>query len=105
MKNLICLTVLTVALLGASGCSNSGSANPSTAAASSTPTVEVAYALGSIKKGDKAHCVVCATREGSSETETVSETLDYKGKTYAFCNEKEKAEFISEPAKYAAASK
>ncbi|MBT9584325.1 YHS domain-containing protein [bacterium] len=45
--------------------------------------------------------MVCVIKEGSSEEEPVVETLDYKGKTYVFCNEKEKAEFISEPVKYA----
>lgn len=64
--------------------------------------VQTAYDTGSIKKGDKAHCVVCVVKEGSKEEEAVAETLDYQGKTYAFCNESEKAEFISEPAKYAA---
>ncbi len=81
------------------GCSSSPAPN----AASATPAAktETAYAPGSKKKGDKGHCVVCVIKEGSSEEEPVVETLDYKGKTYVFCNEKEKAEFISEPVKYA----
>jgi len=33
--------------------------------------------------------------------EEAIETIDYEGKTYLFCNEAEKATFISEPAKYA----
>ncbi|MCW5865640.1 MAG: YHS domain-containing protein [Candidatus Eremiobacteraeota bacterium] len=44
---------------------------------------------------------MCVVKEGKPGEETVAETLDYKGKTYVFCNESEKAEFISEPAKYA----
>jgi hypothetical protein len=76
--------------------SGAGSATPA------TPADQTAYTLGSIKKGDKAHCVVCTVKEGNPGEELVAETLDYQGKTYAFCNEKEKAEFISEPAKYAA---
>lgn len=58
-------------------------------------------ALDSIKKGSTAVCVVCHVKEGTNKPETVSETINYKGKTYAFCNESEKAEFISEPKKYA----
>ena len=99
MKNLMTPLIFVAAFLAVMGCSNSTA--PSSAKSSPSPTVEVAYALGSIKKGDKVHCVVCAIKEGSRETEPASETLDYKGKTYAFCNEKEKAEFISDPAKYA----
>jgi YHS domain-containing protein len=82
------------------GCSKGPETSPGTASAA--PKVTFAYAQGSIKKGDKAHCVVCVVKEGSTEEEPVAETLDYKGKTYAFCNEKEKAEFISEPARFAA---
>lgn len=79
---------------------------PATTAASATASpaagkVETGYALGSKKKGDKGHCAVCVVKEGKPGEETVAETLDYKGKTYVFCNESEKAEFISEPAKYA----
>lgn len=85
------------------GCS---SAPPATTAASATAApaagkVETGYALGSKKKGDKGHCAVCVVKEGKPGEEAVAETLDYKGKTYVFCNESEKAEFISEPAKYA----
>ena len=61
-----------------------------------------AYAQGSIKKGDLAICVVCAVNEGSTEKEPAHEVIDYEGKTYSFCNEEEKAQFISSPAKYAA---
>lgn len=70
----------------------------------STPTAsaQTAYELGSKKKGDKGHCAICVVKEGKPGEETVAETLDYQGKTYVFCNEKEKAEFISEPAKFAA---
>ena len=84
------------------GCGGGGSAASSSATPAAASSVKVAYDQGSIKKGDKAHCVVCVVKEGSREEEPVAEVLDYKGKTYAFCNEKEKAEFISDPAKYAA---
>lgn len=66
------------------------------------PPAPTAYALGSLKKGDKAHCVVCTQKSGSSDEMTVVDTVDYQGKTYAFCDPKEKAEFTADPAKYAA---
>ena len=47
-------------------------------------------------------CVVCAVNEGSKEKEATVETIEYEGKAYAFCNEEEKAQFISSPAKFAA---
>lgn len=92
--------LLAALALATLGCSQA----PNQAASSATPApgAQTAYAQGSIKKGDKAHCAVCVVKEGKPGEETVAETLDYQGKTYAFCNEKEKAEFISEPAKYAA---
>jgi YHS domain-containing protein len=49
----------------------------------------------------KAVCVVCAKKTGKQELEPVHSSLVYKGKTYYFCEDKEKAEFISNPAKYA----
>ena len=78
------------------------SAPPSTPTpvASAAPSA-AAYPLGSLKKGDKALCVVCVVKEGATADETVVETLDYKGHTYVFCNETEKADFISDPRKYA----
>jgi hypothetical protein len=102
------LTIISLALVAVWGCSQpqpspSATASAATAApaAVATPSVKVAYDTGSIKKGDKGHCVVCVVKEGSREVEPVAETLDYKGKTYVFCNESEKAEFISNPTKYA----
>lgn len=106
MNNLNRSLVIAVATLALAGCSQSpsgqiaGTASP--AASAHSAAVKVAYELGSIKKGDKGHCVVCVVKEGSKKEEPIVETLDYKGKTYVFCNESEKAEFISDPAKYAA---
>lgn len=77
------------------------SAPPTSNATAKAGKVETAYALGSKKKGDQGHCAVCVVKEGRPSEEPVAETLDYKGKTYVFCNESEKAEFISEPSKYA----
>lgn len=79
-----------------------GTSEPA-ATASSPAAVQVAYAQGTVKKGDTGYCVVCVTN-GEAKVEAVAETIDYEGKTYAFCNESEKAEFISNPGKYAAKS-
>ena len=49
----------------------------------------------------KAVCVICAAKTGKQELEPVHSSLNYKGKTYYFCEDKDKAEFISNPAKYA----
>jgi YHS domain-containing protein len=50
-------------------------------------------------------CVICSVKEGKREPEPVKASLKYKGKMYYFCNLNEKAEFISNPSKYAAAFK
>jgi YHS domain-containing protein len=88
--------------LGCATSSQQGQTPASASPAAAASSVKVAYDTGTIKKGDKGHCVVCVVKEGSKEEEAVVETLDYKGKTYVFCNESEKAEFISDPSKYAA---
>ena len=100
MKKTMTMGLVALALLA--GCSKSEAPTASATPAASAPAAQTAYAQGSIKKGDKGHCVVCAVKEGNSKEEAVVETLDYQGKTYVFCNESEKAEFISSPAKYAA---
>ncbi|MBC7806987.1 MAG: hypothetical protein H7145_12640 [Akkermansiaceae bacterium] len=68
-----------------------------------TVAVVTGQPKGSIKVGGRAICAVCAVKEGTKEPEEIKDTLDYKNKTYGFCNESEKAEFISEPTKYAQA--
>lgn len=107
------LTLSALALLGAlTGCAPKDTppaetATPPVAAAPETgspktPTgVVTGHPLGTLKVGGRAVCAVCSVKEGTKETEEVKATLDYKGKTYGFCNESEKAEFISDPAKYA----
>jgi YHS domain-containing protein len=73
-----------------------------TAPAGGTQTVAATgQPLGSVKVGDKAVCAVCSKGGHTSEPEETKAVLDYKGKTYAFCSEGEKAEFISNPTKYA----
>jgi YHS domain-containing protein len=89
---------------GGGGAASTPAASGTTAQSASTPTVAAAphaYAQGSKKKGDKALCAVCAVNEGATEEEVAVETIDYEGKTYTFCNESEKATFISTPAKFA----
>lgn len=101
---LVAAAALSLAACGPST-DTTGAASPATSLATATSPgaaqVQVAFAQGTIKKGDQAVCVVCATNEGSTAAEEVHETIDYQGKTYAFCNETEKAEFISNPSKYA----
>mgnify|MGYP000041147857 CR=1 FL=1 len=94
-----------------SGCSQNADPQPTTAvtttpatvSATGTPAQAAAYAYeeGSKKKGDNGLCVICAVNEGATEEEVAAETIDYEGKTYMFCNESEKATFISAPAKFA----
>ena len=77
-----------------------GAGTPAGEGTDATP-VATGKPKGSVKVGDQALCAVCAVKEGQREAEPVQATLDYKGKTYAFCNADEKAEFISSPSKYA----
>jgi YHS domain-containing protein len=100
--------ILTLAAgLFLAGCTGDAQPSPSpratTAQAATTggATAAYAYPQGSIKKGDMALCVVCAVNDGATEKEAAAETIDYEGKTYSFCNEQEKAQFISTPAKFA----
>jgi YHS domain-containing protein len=71
------------------------------AGAAKTVAVSTGLPKGTLKVGGRAVCAVCSVKEGTKETEEVKADLDYKDKTYGFCNESEKAEFISNPAKYA----
>lgn len=100
--NLRTLILVAAAALTLTACgSNDSTAGQPAANASSPAAVQVAYAPGTVKKGDTGYCVICVTN-GEAKAEAVAETIDYEGKTYAFCNESEKAEFISNPGKYAA---
>ena len=99
----IALGILAVALAGC-GPKEEGASTPPTPSATVKPaatTASTGQPLGSLKVGGKAVCAVCAVKDGTTEQEEVKATLDYKGKTYGFCNLDEKAEFISNPAKYA----
>ena len=67
--------------------------------------VAVGYATGSKKVGDKGACAVCTIKEGKvSDDEEAKAVLDYEGKTYVFCDDAEKAEFISDPKKFVGGS-
>jgi YHS domain-containing protein len=113
MRTKLCILAFAALLAGCSGGAPASSPSPraTTAqaappAASGTPAVAAAphaYPQGSIKKGDMALCAVCAVNDGATEKEAAHEVIDYQGMTYSFCNENEKAEFISNPAKYVAA--
>lgn len=94
--NLRNLILAAAAALTLSACG----ANSEPAATAASPAVQAAYALGTIKKGDQGVCVVCVGSDHPRE-ESVAATIDYEGKTYAFCSEAEKAEFISNPGRYA----
>ena len=91
------------AALVIAGCGPKETAVEPTGTSTSTSSATlVAYDLGTKKKGDKGVCVICNAKEGMTAEEEVAETLDYEGKTYVFCSESEKAEFISDPKKFVA---
>ncbi len=104
LKSLIIIVVAGILPCGCGQPSTEQSQNTQTPAAQTSPapsTTAHAYPQGSIKKANMAICVVCAVNEGSTENEAAHEVIDYEGKTYSFCNEEEKAQFISTPAKFA----
>lgn len=114
VRLLAVLSVLAVMGFSLAGCGDKPAETTDTAApgatAATTGTTPAAtnaatagFPKGTVKVGDKALCVVCAVKEGTTAAEDVKATLDYKDRTYAFCNDAEKAEFISNPAKYAQA--
>lgn len=110
MKRINFAIGLLITLVIQSGCNQTTESQPTTAATNApavsqtgTPAQAASYAYetDSKKKGDTGLCVICVVDEGSTMEEEAIETIDYEGKTYLFCNEAEKATFISEPAKYA----
>lgn len=102
MKNQRKWIIAILATTVLTGCNSSPQSSPVSASKTPAATAAYAYETGSLKKGDMALCVVCVVKEGATATEEAVETLDYEGKTYAFCNEEEKAQFISSPEKFAA---
>ncbi len=98
MKIMLIACLAAIAAVSA-GCARQEDASPS--ASGKASAVKVAYDLGSIKKGDTANCVVCVAEGSGHGEEPAAETINYKGRTYAFCNQNEKADFISDPDKYA----
>lgn len=110
MRSLLSVVMLAAVLCVLTGCNPENSpnsappANPSANAKSAAPAAIIAEGApeGSIKVGDMAVCAICMVNAGKpTEPEPVKDVLNYKGKTYAFCNQDEKAEFISNPTKYA----
>lgn len=77
-----------------------------TEASTGTAAVKTAATVTEGKKDLKeAVCVICAAKSGATAPEPVVASIEYKGKGYYFCNDSEKAEFISNPDKYAATAK
>src|SRR5688572_18937536 len=101
MKAIVTLVSITMSLGLLTGCNKEAEAPAAPSAPAAQPAVSTGNAVGSVKVGDQALCAICAVKDGTTAKEEVKSTLDYKGKTYAFCSEDEKAEFISNPSKYA----
>jgi YHS domain-containing protein len=81
-------------------------AGPAAAKAAPKSAARASKSKPPAAKGPKmAVCCVCAVKEGKKVLEPVKASVKYKGKTYYFCNLKDKAEFISNPSKYAGAVK
>lgn len=117
MKNIILSATALFALLALAGCGAKDDAPAANSAPAATGSQTAAtsndefgpiataasYEVGSKKVGDKAVCVVCSVNDGKAgEEEDVKQTLDYQGKTFVFCNESEKADFISNPKRFTA---
>ena len=104
MRFRLCILALAAILGGCSGGAGGSTPAPTTAqtAAPAVAAAPHSYPQGSIKKGDQALCAVCSVNDGVTEKEAAAEVIDYQGKTYGFCNQEEKAQFISNPAKFAA---
>ncbi len=98
MKSVLFVVLSVSLLMVIVGCDRD---ETSEAAGPGTAPVSIGAPLGTIEVGDQAVCAICATENESHGVEEVKATLDYEGKTYAFCSEAEKAEFISNPAEYA----
>jgi len=69
----------------------------------STPPKTAATVTVGKKDLKEAVCVICAVKSGATNPapEPVVASIEYNGKGYYFCNDSEKAEFISNPDKYA----
>lgn len=111
MKSTYFALAVALVTLGVIGCgskedaaapSGTVSTNESSSTAELGPIATAAsYDVGSKKVGDKGLCIVCSVNASAvGEEEDVKETLEYKGKTYVFCSESEKADFISDPGSF-----
>ncbi|MGI8924932.1 MAG: hypothetical protein ACR2HJ_13060 [Fimbriimonadales bacterium] len=99
MKNIAIIAAF--AALAIAGCGNKDEGAANTETPATTTPVAMSYDQGSKKVGDQGVCAVCMIKEGKTPAEEeVKAILDYGGKTYVFCDEAEKAEFISDPKKY-----
>jgi YHS domain-containing protein len=96
------MKIIALALIVGTVASGALAHPPSTA--QSGQTVKKAAAKSKTAKGKlpkKALCVICVAKDGARILEPVKDSIKYKGKTYYFCANGEKAEFISNPTKYA----
>lgn len=114
MKSITILAALAALIIAGCGTKDGAATTDSTTPATTggtatnstpTPAVAVGYDAGSKKVGDMGACAVCTIKEGKVPAEEEAKaTLDYEGKTYVFCDEAEKAEFISDPKKFVGGS-
>lgn len=100
MKHIVILAAFAALFITGCGPKEEVTTDTNKPAATTSPATVVAYDIGSKKKGDMGVCIICNAKEGMTAEEEVIETIDYQGKTYVFCNEAEKADFISDPSKY-----
>jgi YHS domain-containing protein len=108
MNNTLC-KVLLLCVLGVwalAGCSKAPTTDePQPAATTETAAPTTAGDATAAKKYDPEKvCLTCAAEGDPMEGEELPEKVVYKGQTYRFCSEKCKAEFISDPPKYAVLS-
>ena len=102
MKQLTLIAALAAVIVAGCGPKEDTAGTPSnTTGSTSAPLVAIGYDQGTKKKGDKGVCAVCMIKEGKQPgEEEAKEVLDFGGKTYIFCDEAEKAEFIADTKKY-----
>jgi YHS domain-containing protein len=89
------------------GCSKQPATDePQPAATTETaaPTTTAGDTTVTKKYDPEKTCLTCAAQGDPMEGEELPEKVEYKGQTYRFCSEKCKADFISDPPKYAALS-
>jgi len=108
MNNPLCM-VLLLCILGAwtlAGCSKQPAmdeSQPAETTETEAPTT-AGDTMAAKKYDPEKVCLTCAAEGDPMEGEELPEKVVYQGQTYRFCSLKCKAEFISDPPKYAALS-